>query len=97
MHPIWVQVSEDYGTKRNYKRLLTVFSMFLTLFLVTIVAIIAADNSHLPFGFIAAAKAQRAYPNKLVAFRDALYDVAMAVLAMNDIIFSCRDGSRESN
>jgi hypothetical protein len=74
-----------------------VVSTSFTSFLITIVAIIATDNSHLPFGFIAGAKAQGTDPNKVVAFRDALHDVAMPVLAMNDVIFPRPDGSRESH
>jgi hypothetical protein len=65
-------------------------------FLITIEAIIATDHFYLPFGFIAGAKAQRADPNKLVTLRDALHDVTMPVLAMNDIIFSRHDGRRNS-
>ena len=63
--------------------------------LITIVAISATDNSHLPFGLVAGVKAQRTDPNKVVAFRDALHDAAMPVLAMNDVIFSRPDRSRK--
>jgi hypothetical protein len=64
--------------------------------LITIVAIIATDNFHLPFGFVAGAKAQRTYPNNLVTLREAFHDITMPVLAMNDIIFPRHDGSRKS-
>ena len=66
-------------------------------FLVTIVALVATDYFHLPLGFIATAKAQRTNPNKIAAFRDTLHNVAMAVLAMNDVMFPCHDGSSEGN
>jgi hypothetical protein len=65
-------------------------------FLITIVAIIAADNSHLPFSFVSAAEAQGAYSNNFVTLRDALHDITMPVLTMNDIIFPRHYGRRKS-
>jgi len=70
--------------------------MLFATFLITIVTIIATDNFNLPFGFIAGAKAQGAYPNKFMTLRDALHDITMPVLTMNDIIFPRHDGSRKS-
>jgi hypothetical protein len=71
--------------------------MLFSPFLITIVTIIATDNPHLPFGFVSGAKAQRADSNKVVAFRDALHDITMPVLAMNDVIFPRPYGSGESH
>jgi hypothetical protein len=70
--------------------------MLFTPFLITIVTIIATDNFHLPFGFIAGAKAQGAYPNKFVTLRDPFHDITMPILTMNDIIFPRHDGSGKS-
>jgi hypothetical protein len=73
------------------------FSVLPAPFFVAIVAIVATNNFHLPFGVVAAAKAQGTNPNNLVTFRDVLHNIAMPVLAMDDVIFPSHRGCRESN
>ena len=93
MHPIWAHFS--FRVKQETIKILAA-SMLFSPFLITIVAIIATDNFHMPFGFIAGAKAQRADPNKVVAFRDAFNNVAMPVLAMHDVIFPADTGAEKA-
>jgi len=82
---------------REAEKPLTVLSALLAPFFAAIVAIIATDNFHMPFGFVAGAKGQRANPNELVTFRDAFHNVAMAVLAMNDVVFPSHRRGSERN
>jgi hypothetical protein len=72
---------------REAEKPLAVFPALLASFFAAIVAIIATDNFHMPFGFVAGAKAQGANSDEVVTFRDAFHNIATPVLAMNDVIF----------
>jgi hypothetical protein len=96
MAPDLVEVPFRSFRKGRGKKALAVVSPLFAPFLIAIVAIITTDDFQVPFGFIAGAKAERSDPNKIAAFGDALDDVAMPVLAMDDVIFLRHDGRSES-